>query len=74
MAAFRQAWAVVLRDFTVADEEQADAVSVVRVYWSESDAVAEVARLMRKSAEADLLYYAEPTEVEQPLKLATKPS
>ena len=70
MAEFRQAWAVVLRDFTVEGEEQADAVTVVRVYWLESDAVAEVARLMRASAEADLLYYAEPTEVEQPLKLA----
>ena len=73
MAEFRQAWAVVLRDFTVADEEHTDAVTVVRVYLSESDAVAEVARLMRESAEASLLYYAEPTEVEQPLTLA-KPS
>ena len=55
MAEFRQGWAVVVRDFTPVDGEDADIVTVLR------------ARLREASAARDCLHYIEATEVEQPL-------
>jgi hypothetical protein len=60
----RRGWAVVVRDYTPIGENDADVVSVVKVFLSEANAHAEVMRLRAADPSEDKLYYYEETEIE----------
>jgi hypothetical protein len=60
---FQAASAVLVRDVTPVDREDADIVRVLRVFWTESDAVHEVRRLRAADESEDRLNYCEATEV-----------
>jgi hypothetical protein len=66
MTECRPGWALVLRDLTPVDGDEADIVSVLKVYASETDALAEAKRLRAAREGDDCLYYIEATEVERP--------
>jgi hypothetical protein len=61
---FEPAWAVVVRDVSPVEGEDADIVDVLRVFWSETDAHAEVLRLREGDPNPDRFYYFETTEVQ----------
>jgi hypothetical protein len=54
---FEQAWAVMCRDTGVLDGDQLNVVEVLRIYWAESAALAEVERLRTQDADRDHFYY-----------------
>jgi class 3 adenylate cyclase len=60
---FEAAWAVVVRDWSPVEGEDADTVDVLRVFWSEDEARAEVERLREADPSPDRLYYCEATAV-----------
>jgi len=66
MAEFRRAWAVVGRDLTPVEGQDADTVPVLKVFFSQSDAQTEVRRLRHADPSDERFYYCEATEVETP--------
>jgi hypothetical protein len=63
MTDFQTAWAVVLRDLSPVEGDEADVVTVLRVFWTHADALREVERLRATDEDEDRLYYCEVTEV-----------
>src|SRR5215208_1634024 len=55
MPKFETGWALIVRDWTPVDGQEADNVSVLRVYASKEEALREADRLRREHAEARLL-------------------
>jgi hypothetical protein len=71
---FRQGWAVCSRDTGERRDEDGlvmDVVDVLRVFWRETDAYAEVMRLRASDPSEDFLYYYEETQIEAPPMAAT---
>ena len=68
MPEFVEAWAVVCRDVGWDEEEdvEKDVFTVLRVFWREADALAEVHRLRAADSHEDRFYYMEETEAERP--------
>jgi hypothetical protein len=64
MAEFRRAWAVVGRDLTPVEGQDADTVTVLKVFFSQRDAQTEVRRLRNADPSDERFYYCEATEVE----------
>jgi hypothetical protein len=58
-------WALIVRDWTPIDGQEADNESVLRVYASKEDALAEADRLRRENADRDCFHYVEQTDVER---------
>jgi class 3 adenylate cyclase len=65
LAEFEPAWAVVVRDWSPVEGDDADSVDVLRVFWSEDEARAEVERLRERDPSPDRLYYCEATAVQR---------
>ncbi len=65
MPGFETGWALIVRDLTPVDGEEADNVSVLRVYRSKEEALAEAAPLRREYTDRDCFHYVEQTEVER---------
>jgi hypothetical protein len=67
-AEFREAWAVICRDvgWDEESETEKDVFTVLRVFWREADALAEVHRLRRADPDDDRFYYMEETKAEHP--------
>jgi hypothetical protein len=65
MPEFETGWVLIVRDWTPVDGEEADNVSVLRVYASKEEALAEADRLRRKYADCDCFHYVEQTELER---------
>jgi hypothetical protein len=62
---FERAWAVVSRDLTPIDGEEADVVDVLKVFRTKEDALAEVKRPTATEGSDDRFFYCEATELEQ---------
>jgi class 3 adenylate cyclase len=62
---FEPAWAVVVRDWSPVEGDDADTVNVLRVFWSEDEARAEVERLRERDPSPDRLYYCEATAIQR---------
>jgi class 3 adenylate cyclase len=62
---FEPAWAVVVRDWSPVEGDDADTVNVLRVFWSEDEARAEVERLHERDPSPDRLYYCEATAIQR---------
>jgi class 3 adenylate cyclase len=65
LAEFEPAWAVIVRDWSPVEGDDADTVDVLRVFWSEDEARAEVERLRERDPSPDRLYYCEATAVQR---------
>jgi hypothetical protein len=65
MPKFETGWALIVRDWTPVDGQDADNVSVLRVYASKEEALTEADRLRRDHAQRDCFHYVEQTEVER---------
>ena len=63
MVEFQEAWAVVLRDLSPVEGEEADVVTVLKVFWSETEARDEVLRLREADPNEGRFYCCEATEV-----------
>jgi hypothetical protein len=63
---FEKAWAVVRLDYTPIEGEEAAIRDVLRVFWTEEDALAEVERLKDAHGTDDRSFYYEETEVKRP--------
>jgi hypothetical protein len=62
--AARRGWAVLMRDFAPIEGDDADVVSVLKVFLDDAQARAEVLRLRTVDPSDDKLFYCEETEVE----------
>ena len=65
MSKFQTGWALIVRDWTPVEGQEADNVSVLRVYASKEGALAEADRLRRENADRECFHYVEQTEVER---------
>ena len=63
MTEVRNVWAVVLRDLSPVEGDEADVVTVLKVFWREIDARDEVHRLREADPNEERLYYCEATEI-----------
>jgi hypothetical protein len=61
---FEPAWAVVVRDVSPVEGEDSDIVDVLKVFWSETDAHAEVLNMRERDPNPDRFYYFQATEVQ----------
>jgi hypothetical protein len=59
------AWAVLVRDVSDVEGDAADNVDVICVFWSETDARSEVARLREEDSNPDRFYYCQATEAQR---------
>jgi hypothetical protein len=65
MPEFETGWALIVRDWTPVDGQEADNVSVLRVYVSKEEALTEADRLRREHTDRDCFHYVEQTQVER---------